>query len=38
MLVKQGNVFSNVLTAMTTADVICYKYNPLENRRATSKN
>ena len=28
--VKQGNVFSNVLTAMTTVDVICYKYKPLK--------
>ena len=27
---KQGNVFSNVLTAMTTVDVICYKYKPLK--------
>ena len=30
MLVKQGNVFSNVLTVMTTVDVICYKYKPLK--------
>ena len=29
--VKQGNVFSNVLTEMTTVDVICYKYKPLKN-------
>ena len=29
--VKQGNVFSNVLTAMTTVDVICYKYKPLKS-------
>ena len=28
--VKRGNVFSNVLTAMTTVDVICYKYKPLK--------
>ena len=28
--IKQGNVFSNVLTAMTTVDVICYKYKPLK--------
>ena len=28
--VKQGNVFSNVLTEMTTVDVICYKYKPLK--------
>ena len=28
--VKQGNVFSNVLTSMTTVDVICYKYKPLK--------
>ena len=27
---KQGNVFSNVLTKMTTVDVICYKYKPLK--------
>ena len=27
---KQGNVFSNVLTVMTTVDVICYKYKPLK--------
>lgn len=26
---KQGNVFSSVLTVMTTVDVICYKYKPL---------
>ena len=29
--VKQGNVFSNVLTEMTTVDVICYKYKPLKS-------
>ena len=29
--VKQENVFSNVLTAMTTVDVICYKYKPLKS-------
>ncbi len=28
--VKQGNVFSSVLTEMTTVDVICYKYKPLK--------
>ena len=27
---KQGNVFSNVLTAMTTVDVICYKYKSMK--------
>lgn len=27
---KQRNVFSNVLTVMTTVDVICYKYKPLK--------
>lgn len=27
---KQGNIFSNVLTEMTTVDVICYKYKPLK--------
>lgn len=27
---KQGYVFSNVLTKMTTVDVICYKYKPLK--------
>ena len=27
---ETGNVFSNVLTVMTTVDVICYKYKPLK--------
>ena len=30
-VLKQRNVFSNVLPKMTTADVICYKYKPLKN-------
>lgn len=28
--IKQRNVFSNVLTEMTTVDIICYKYKPLK--------
>lgn len=28
---KWGFVFSNVLTKMTTVDVVCYKYKPLKN-------
>ena len=28
--IKQENVFSNVLTVMTTVDVICYKYKSLK--------
>ena len=31
MVGKWGFVFSNVLTEMTTVDVVCYKYKPLKN-------
>lgn len=34
---KQGNVFSNVLTEMTKANIIYYKYKPLKNGKSHGK-